>query len=105
MNTRPIWLYLKRIVLFLVLSCGVSSYAASNALVAPAQKGHVVAGKRRGVAGSSNGQVDESLLQQAYQILEKADHDYKGHRIKAMREIESVARLMGVNLHGVAPGM
>ncbi len=40
------------------------------------------------------------LLVQAYTTLEQADHDYKGHRVAAMKQIEDAARLLGVNVRG-----
>jgi hypothetical protein len=40
------------------------------------------------------------LLVQAYTTLEQADHDYKGHRIAAMKQIEAAARLMRVHVRG-----
>ena len=45
-----------------------------------------------------------ALLVQAYTTLEQADHDYKGHRIAAMKQIEAAARLLGVNVHGDGRG-
>ena len=44
------------------------------------------------------------LLQQAYTTLEQADHDYKGHRIAAMKQIEAAGKLLGVNLRGDGKG-
>jgi hypothetical protein len=40
------------------------------------------------------------LLSQAYGELSSADHDYKGHRIAAMRQVAASARLLGVKLGG-----
>jgi hypothetical protein len=45
-----------------------------------------------------------ALLVQAYTSLEQADHDYKGHRIAAMRQIEAAGRLVGVNVRGDGRG-
>ena len=36
------------------------------------------------------------LLSQAYAALHAADHDYQGHRIAAMRQIEAAAKEMGI---------
>jgi hypothetical protein len=44
------------------------------------------------------------LLVQAYATLEQADHDYKGHRLAAMKQIEAAARLLGVNVRGDGKG-
>ena len=40
------------------------------------------------------------LLVQAYNTLEQADHDYKGHRRAAMKQIEAAAKLLGVKVRG-----
>ena len=39
-------------------------------------------------------------LRHAYWILEQADHDYAGHRGKAMEEIRRAGRIMGLDLKG-----
>ena len=36
-----------------------------------------------------------ALLEQAYTALHQADHDYKGHRVAAMKQIEAAAKLLG----------
>ncbi len=40
------------------------------------------------------------LLAQAYGSLAAADHDYKGHRAAAMKQIEEAGKLLGVNVRG-----
>jgi hypothetical protein len=40
------------------------------------------------------------LLRRAYGTLAEADHDYKGHRIDAMKDIEEAGKILGINLHG-----
>jgi len=40
------------------------------------------------------------LLRQAYGELASADHDYKGHRLAAMKKIDEAGKLLGVKLHG-----
>jgi hypothetical protein len=47
-----------------------------------------------------NAGAEAALLQQAYGLLATADHDYNGNRIKAMKEIEAAAKILGVSLHG-----
>jgi len=44
------------------------------------------------------------LLRQAYTALEQADHDYKGYRIAAMKQIEAAGKLLGINLRGDGKG-
>ena len=44
------------------------------------------------------------LLRHAYATLERADHDYKGHRHDAMKQIEAAAKLLGINVRGDGKG-
>jgi hypothetical protein len=44
------------------------------------------------------------LLRQAYVALAHADHDYKGHRVAAMRQIDAAARILGANFRGEGRG-
>jgi hypothetical protein len=46
----------------------------------------------------------EALLIDAYADLDRADHDYKGHRIKAMEQIEAAGKLVHLNLRGDGHG-
>jgi hypothetical protein len=39
-----------------------------------------------------------SMLQNAYVLLSQANHDYDGHRVKAMQSIHKAALLLRVNL-------
>ena len=56
---------------------------------------------RSAIAGPSPA---AGLLVQAYTTLEQADHDYKGHRVAAMKQIEAAAKLLGVNVSGNGKG-
>jgi len=44
------------------------------------------------------------LLVQAYTTLQAADHDYKGHRVAAMKQIEAAAAILGVSIKGDGKG-
>ena len=44
------------------------------------------------------------LLRQAYITLGHADHDYKGHRAEAMKQIEAAAHELGSNIRGDGRG-
>lgn len=44
------------------------------------------------------------LLMQAYSSLEQADHDYKGHRAAAMKQVEEAAKLLHINVRGDGRG-
>jgi hypothetical protein len=39
-------------------------------------------------------------LHQAYHILATGDHDYKGHRAKAMNQVKKAADMLGLDLSG-----
>ncbi|HXC99562.1 MAG TPA: hypothetical protein VN048_09485, partial [Verrucomicrobiae bacterium] len=41
---------------------------------------------------------------QAYDILAVADHDYKGHRVHAMKAIEAACKLLGTDISGRGKG-
>lgn len=45
-----------------------------------------------------------NLLRQAYVTLSMADHDYKGHRVEAMKQIEAAAKLLRMDLRGDGKG-
>jgi hypothetical protein len=44
------------------------------------------------------------LLRRAYTSLEPADHDYKGHRAAAMKQIKVAGKIVGVKLKGDGAG-
>jgi hypothetical protein len=46
--------------------------------------------------------AEAGMLHRAYAILATGDHDYKGHRVKAMHAVEAAAKLLGVDLKGDA---
>jgi hypothetical protein len=41
-----------------------------------------------------------ATLQQDYEILATADHDYKGHRVHAMKAIAAACKLLGTDITG-----
>lgn len=42
--------------------------------------------------------AEAGMLRSAYHILATGDHDYRGHRAKAMHAVESAGKLLGMNL-------
>ena len=46
--------------------------------------------------------AEAGMLRRAYVILATGDHDYKGHRVKAMHQIEAAADLLGMNIRADA---
>jgi hypothetical protein len=43
---------------------------------------------------------EADMLHQAYRILASGDHDYKGHRAKAMNQVKKAADMLGLDLSG-----
>ncbi len=43
---------------------------------------------------------EAARLHHAYRILATGDHDYHGHRVKAMEQVKKAAALLGVDLRG-----
>lgn len=44
--------------------------------------------------------AEAGMLHRAYHILATGDHDYHGHRVRAMHQVEAAARLLGLDLSG-----
>lgn len=44
--------------------------------------------------------AEADMLHRAYHILATGDHDYHGHRIKAMEQVHKAADMLGVDLTG-----
>ena len=84
-------------VLVTALACGISLRAATASTPQPLNDG---------VTGPNQFQtVDFSearALTSAYLILATGDHDYKGHRVRAMHQIEAAGKLLGMDLAGNA---
>ena len=40
--------------------------------------------------------AEAGMLHRAYHILAMGDHDYKGHRVRAMRQIEAAVKMLGL---------
>jgi hypothetical protein len=97
MKTRHLKTAAKSAVLVTVLSCAVGLRAATSST--PQTLGG-------GATGQNQFQtVDFSearALTRAYLILATGDHDYKGHRVKAMHQIEAAGKLLGMDLRGDA---
>ena len=87
-------------VLVTVLACGVSLRAGTPATPQTLSDGVIGLNPFQTVAMSNFSEA--KALTRAYRILATGDHDYKGHRVKAMHQIEAAAKLLGVNLGGDA---
>lgn len=89
MNTKLLSNPLKIALLSAAVACGVSLRATAQA--PGAAPNPPVAFRDSAEAG---------MLRNAYVILATGDHDYKGHRVRAMRQIEAAAKLLNMDLGG-----
>ena len=44
--------------------------------------------------------AEADMLRRAYRILATGDHDYRGHRVRAMHAVEEAGKLLGMDLAG-----
>jgi hypothetical protein len=55
------------------------------------------------VAVTASVETPREELVHAFLLMKKADHDYAGHRVKAMSEVEIAGKALGLGLGGDAP--
>lgn len=55
-------------------------------------------------ASPTGGSAEVQALRGAYMTLYVADHDYKGHRIRAMHALEKACDLLGTDIRGDGKG-
>jgi hypothetical protein len=88
----------KLVALTAVLSYGASLHATTattaQALGAP------MAGQNEFQPLAFSDSAEAGMLRRAYHILATGDHDYKGHRAKAMVAVEAAGKLLGMDLRG-----
>jgi hypothetical protein len=100
MNTKYLKTAAKAAVLVTVLSCGVNLRAATPSM--PQTLGGSVVNQNQFQTVVFSDTAEAGMLRSAYLILATGDHDYKGHRVRAMHQIESAAKLLGMNISGDA---
>jgi hypothetical protein len=100
MNTKYLSVTVKVGVGIVVATCGTCLQAATATM--PQTLGSSIAAQNEIQTVAFSDSKEAGMLRQAYLILETGDHDYKGHRVKAMHQIEAAASLLGMNLHGDA---
>ena len=100
MNTKYLKTAAKAAVLVTALSCGVNLRAATPST--PQTLGGSVVSQNQFQTVAFSDSAEAGMLRSAYLILATGDHDYKGHRVKAMHQIEAAAKLLGMNLSGDA---
>ena len=92
---------IKTLAVSMVASAAVfiTGQASANTTLTPQPLGGVaVQGQFQPVAFSDS--AEAGMLQNAYDILATGDHDYKGHRAKAMHAVKVAAGLLGMTLKG-----
>jgi hypothetical protein len=87
MNMKLVRLFASATVAFLLLSWGQNLQAQTTPPAAKPTK-------------TVNSPAAAGLLTQAYSALFSADHDYNGNRVRAMKQIEIAAKILGVTLSG-----
>jgi hypothetical protein len=100
MNTKHLKTAAKAAVIVTVLAYGVNLHAATPATTQTLNGSVAVQNQFQTVAFSNS--AEAGMLQNAYLILATGNHDYKGHRVKAMNQIETAAKLLGMTLSGDA---
>lgn len=85
-------------VLATALSCGTSIRA--NAASATPLVGSPGASQDGFQFVEFRNSAEAEMLRRAYRILATGDHDYDGHRVKAMHEIEAAGKLLDMDLGG-----
>jgi hypothetical protein len=100
MNTKYLKTTAKSAVFVTVLSCVVGLRAATPAMTRTLSG--LVASPNQFQTVAFSDSAEAGMLRSAYIILATGDHDYKGHRVRAMHQIEAAAKLLGMNLSGDA---
>jgi len=100
MNIKLLKTAAKVAALVTVLACGVNLRAATPATTQTLNGSVAVQNQFQPVAFSDS--AEAGMLRSAYLILATGDHDYKGHRVKAMHHVEAAAKLLGMDISGDA---
>lgn len=100
MNTKHLKTAAKTAVLATALSCGVNLRAATPSM--PQTLGGSVVSQNQYQTVAFSDTAEARMLRQAYIILATGDHDYKGHRVRAMHQVEAAADLLGMDVRGDA---
>jgi hypothetical protein len=98
MNTKYLSTPLQIAVLSVAVSCATSLRAATPST--PQPLGGPVAGQYQFQTVAFSDSDEAKMMHRAYIILATGDHDYDGHRVKAMRQVEAAAKLLDLDLSG-----
>jgi hypothetical protein len=98
MNTKYLSKSTKLVALAAILSYGVNLHAVT---LTTAQALSVsVAGQNQFQPMAFSDSAEAGMLRNAYIILATGDHDYKGHRVRAMHAVEAAGKLLNMDLSG-----
>jgi hypothetical protein len=102
MNTKYLKTAAKSAVLVTILACGVNLRAATSST--PQTLSGSITSQNQFQTVAFRDTAEARTLASAYLILATGDRDYKGHRVKAMHQIEAAAKLLDMDVHGYARG-
>jgi hypothetical protein len=89
-----------KILLFAILVSVLSFGANSRAITSLQTAGVSTPSQNQFETVKFSDTAEAGMLHRAYKILATGDHDYKGHRVKAMEAVKKAADLLGVDLTG-----
>jgi hypothetical protein len=102
MKTSYISSSIKAAMLVTAFSCGAHLHAVTTSTIQP--DSGISTGRSQfesvDVIVEFGKRPEARMLAHAYAILARGDHDYDGHRVKAMRHVEAAGRLLGLDLDG-----
>ncbi|HZM03403.1 MAG TPA: hypothetical protein VFC44_10285 [Candidatus Saccharimonadales bacterium] len=102
MKLRSLSVYVSAGALCSLFVCGINRLQAASPI--PLQNAGKNVARSSGLLPVKWEEAKAEKLRHAYRILERGDHDYKGHRLLAMHQIEAAAKILGVDLHGEGRG-
>jgi hypothetical protein len=98
MNVRSISQFAWIAALAAILPVGISNARAASAPVVPLSGDSVVQPAQfQRVEWTEERRIQ---LRRAFWLLENANSDYAGHRIKAMEHVKKAGEVLGMDLHG-----
>ncbi len=93
--THPI-----RVTLLVAALAGATTLRATTATTIPQPLADASLGQNHYSTIAFSDTAEGDMLRRAYRILATGDHDYKGHRVKAMHAVEAAAKLLDFDIAG-----
>jgi hypothetical protein len=100
MNPKYLSKSAKLVALAAILSYGANLHATTSPTAQALSVS--VAGQNQPQPMAFSDSAEAGMLRNAYIIMATGDHDYKGHRVRAMHQIEAAARFLGMDITGSA---